>query len=331
MEPKATVVNAVTPLPKVSIVTPSYNQAAFLEQAMRSVLEQNYPNLEYIVVDGASKDGSVDIIRRYGHHLAWWVSEPDRGQADAINKGFDRSTGEIVAWLNSDDIYLPGCIQAAVQVLQVDPGLVLVYGDMLSIDSAGETINVQKFDNWGLDGLMRFQIIGQPAVFMRRSTLEQVGFMDIHFHLMLDHHLWLKMAQCGKIMHVPQLWAAARYHEGAKNIARATEYGGEALEVVAWMKAQPGLQARYARNWRRIQAGAQLFNAHYLLDGGQYSRSLKAYLRSFFTYPPAVLPELHRVAFASASLLFNVDRLRDWYLHRRQSKLNHQSGRTKED
>jgi glycosyltransferase involved in cell wall biosynthesis len=206
------------PSPKVTIITPSFNQAAFLEQTICSVLDQHYPNLEYFVVDGGSTDGIVEIIRKYSDQIAWWVSERDRGQAEAINKGFARATGEIIGWLNSDDIYLPGCIQAAVDVFQTDPGLVMVYGDMLSVDGSGETINLQKFGNWGLKGLMRFQIIGQPAVFMRRSALEKAGFLDINFHFMLDHHLWLRVAQQGSTRHTPQIWAAARYHEGAGSV-----------------------------------------------------------------------------------------------------------------
>ncbi len=124
-------------LPRVSIVTPSFNQAAFLEETIQSVLSQDYPNLEYIIIDGGSTDGSVEIIKKYADKLAYWVSEKDTGQADAINKGLIRVTGEIVAWLNSDDIYLPGTIRAAVEALQAHPDCGLVYGDVLSVDAKG--------------------------------------------------------------------------------------------------------------------------------------------------------------------------------------------------
>src|SRR5512142_1845754 len=129
----------------VSVVTPSYNQAAYLERTLRSVLDQGYADLEYLVVDGASTDGSVDIIRRYADRLAWWTSEKDSGQAEAINKGMQRARGEIVAWLNSDDTYLPGAITAAVRAFVGHPQAVLVYADMRAIDSSGAAINILRY------------------------------------------------------------------------------------------------------------------------------------------------------------------------------------------
>ncbi|MCJ7530019.1 MAG: glycosyltransferase, partial [Anaerolineales bacterium] len=127
-------------LPLVSIVTPSYNQAQFLETTIRSVLDQVYPNLEYMVVDGGSTDGSREIIRKYADRLAWWVSEHDRGQTDAINKGFTRAHGDILAWLNSDDTYEPEAVAEAVTFLQTHPDVGMVYGDANFIDEQGQVI-----------------------------------------------------------------------------------------------------------------------------------------------------------------------------------------------
>ena len=125
-------------LPLVSIITPSYNQVDYLEETIRSVLEQDYPNIEYLVVDGGSLDGSADIIRKYTDRIDWWTSEPDKGQADALNKGMARAKGEFVAWLNSDDIYRPGAVRRAVDVLQSNLDLGMVYSKLDSIDRTGE-------------------------------------------------------------------------------------------------------------------------------------------------------------------------------------------------
>jgi len=248
-------------LPPVSIITPSYNQAAFLEQTICSILGQSYPRIEYMLVDGGSSDGSVEIIQRYAHRLAWWVSERDSGQAEAINKGLRRASGEIVAWLNSDDLYLPGAVAQAVAAFQADPSLGLVYGDAITIDAHGKPLGRFAFGDWSLLDLAGFRIICQPAVFMRRSVLERAGYLEPSFHFMLDHHLWIRMARLAPVRHVAStsgpepvlgLWAAARHHPGAKNVSQAAGFGRETLEVLEWMKTQPDLAALIQRNHRRV-------------------------------------------------------------------------------
>jgi hypothetical protein len=311
----------MTSLPRVTIITPSYQQAAFLAQTIQSVLDQGYPNLEYFVVDGGSTDGSVDIIQRYAGRLAWWTSEKDAGQADAINKGFARATGDVIGWLNSDDVYQPGAIHAAVRALQENAECALVFGDVVSIDAGGAPINVMSFGDWGLEDLMQFRIISQPGVFFRRQALEQAGYLDLSYHFLLDHHLWLRIVQIGGMRYIPRRWAAARFHAGAKNLAHAGRFGQEAYRIVDWMAAQPGLAEPFRRLRRRIWAGACRMDGRYLLDGGQPGPALRAYLRSLAAYPPAALPELRRILFAAASLFVNVDGLKRRYLARRKARM----------
>lgn len=277
----------------VSIITPSYNQAKYLEQTIQSVLGQEYPKIEYIVIDGGSTDDSERVIRKYMERLAYWISEKDSGQAEAINKGFRRARGEIVAWLNSDDFYLPDTISTVVKVFEENPDVVMVYGDMLAVDEYGQTINVLKYGSVSLQDLLCFRIIGQPSVFIRRAVLQRTGGLDTGFHFLLDHHLWIRIAQHGKILHVDQIWSAARYHAEAKNRAKAAGFGREAFRILEWAKSQPGLAEAVSGVERRARASAFRVDARYLLDGGQPSSALKSWARALFIHPPTALARLN--------------------------------------
>jgi len=224
--------NTSSPLPLVSIVTPSFNQARFLETTIRSVLAQDYPRLEYIIVDGGSTDGSLAIIERYADRLAWWVSEPDLGQTDAINKGFARARGEIFAWLNSDDTYLPHAVSEAVAYLQAHPEVGMVYGDANFIDEHGRVIgrfNARQTDyrrlRWGA------VYIPQQAAFFRASLWRQVGPLDPTFYFAMDYDLWVRIAALAPLRYHPRLWANFRLHSDAKTIAADDRCWPEMLRV----------------------------------------------------------------------------------------------------
>lgn len=303
--------------PLVSIVTPSYNQAQYLEDTIRSVLAQrsaaNSPFcLEYIIVDGASTDGSQEIISRYADQLAWWVSEADQGQAQAINKGFQRAKGEILGWLNSDDLYLPGAIQQAVEILQTDPQLGLVFGDALSIDEQGRPIHRLSFGNWGLAELIRFRVICQPAVFFRRSVWERVGGLDESYHYMLDHLLWIQIARRFPIQHANGLWAAARQHAQAKNVAQAARFGDEAQRIYEWIQEQPDLAEKVYRARNQVQGGVFRLRARYLLDGGFAAEAFRVYIKALQENPTFALKHWHRMLYAALSLIGGSG-LRRWY------------------
>ncbi len=311
----------MTEKPLVSIITPSYNQAAFIEQTIKSVLDQDYPNIEYLVADGGSTDGSVDIIKRYAKRLAWWVSEKDKGQADAINKGFARAKGEFIAWVNSDDYYQPGAISAAVAALQANPDVGFVFGDVEVVDKDGRILNHLRYGNWSVADLMTFHIIGQPAVFMRRSMLEKAGYLDLSYHFLLDHQLWLRMGLQAGMQYVPQLWAGAHYYEGCKNLSQAAEFGKEAYRIVDWMRGAPEFAEKVAWLLPNIQAGAERINAFYLLDAGEYARSFRAYWRGFLLAPDIILPDWYRMAYACFAPL-GLEKLRDRRIQARAARLN---------
>lgn len=302
----------------VSIITPSFNQASYLEQTILSVLNQDYPRVEYIVIDGGSTDGSVDIIMKHAGRLAYWASNKDRGQADAINKGLIHATGDIVAWLNSDDYYLPGTIRAAVKTFEENPDIVLAYGNMLSVDEHGRTFNTLSYKQLTLGDLLCFQIIGQPAAFMRHYALTKTGGLDSNFHYMLDHHLWIRMAQQGRILHVDQTWAAARYHTAAKNRAQAVEFGRDAFRILDWVTGNQSLAPVLARVNRRARASAHRVNARYLLDGNQPRAALSAWTKALFIHPPTALARMN-ILVSSILNLLGLGKIREAILRRREA------------
>lgn len=229
--------------PRVSIVTPSYDQAQFIEETIRSVLLQGYPNLEYMIIDGGSTDGSVEVIRKYEPWLAWWVSEKDNGQGDAINKGFTRASGEIVSWLNSDDVYLPGAAAIGVRHLAQHAAAVLVHGPCVMVDDAGCTLY-----EWGgrfcttRDLALDDNCIAQPSTFMRRASLHAAGFLDADLQYVMDYALWLRMGMLGELLVVPEILSRFRVHCHSKTGSGMSKFKHEQVQwLERWLSTAPVL------------------------------------------------------------------------------------------
>ncbi len=274
------------------------------------------------MVDGGSTDGSIEIIKRYASRLATWSSEKDSGQGEAINKGMKQARGDIVGWLNSDDTYLPGAIAGAVQAFSSHPEAVLVYGDTRAVDEQNRILNVLHYRQLTLDDLLCFHIIGQPAVFMRRSAFEAAGGLDTSYHFMLDHQLWIKLAQQGAMLHVDQTWAAARYHPEAKNRAQALGFAREAFRLLSWAQGEASLAPALGRVGRRSQAAVQRVNARYLLDDGQSWQALQAWWRAFRIHPPTALARMNLLGSALLNLA-GLGALRNAVLEIRRKRLSH--------
>ena len=216
----------------VSIITPSFNQARFLEEAILSVLDQDYPRIEYILIDGGSTDGSLEVIQRYASRLARWVSEPDRGQTDAINKGFAWANGEILAWLNSDDTYLPGAVGEAVDYLVTHPEAGMVYGDANLVDEGGQVIGRFPAKQTDYRRLRRGYVhIPQQASFFRASLWQRVGPLDPTFFFAMDYDLWVRLARLAPLHYTPRLWANFRLHGGGKSVVADDRCWPEMLRV----------------------------------------------------------------------------------------------------
>jgi glycosyltransferase involved in cell wall biosynthesis len=218
--------------PLVSIVTPSFNQAAYLELTLRSVLEQDYPRIEYIVIDGASTDGSRQLIQRYAPRLAHWVSEPDLGQTDAINKGFSIAHGDIYAWLNSDDTYRSGAVAEAVKYLTRHPEIGMVYGQAYYIDPAGKIVG--RYPAGPTDHRRLRQgvaTIPQQATFFRSSLWRMVGPLDPTFYYAMDYDLWVRISGLSPIAFVRRPWANFRLHDTSKSLREAFRCWPEMMRV----------------------------------------------------------------------------------------------------
>ncbi|MEB3294287.1 MAG: glycosyltransferase family 2 protein [Synechococcales bacterium] len=204
--------------PRISVVIPSFNQAQFLEDTLLSVINQGYPNTEIIVIDGGSTDGSVDIIRRYEAHLAYWVSEPDGGQTRGLIKGFQRATGSIQCWLNSDDLHESKTLAEVAAYFQTHPDVDAVYGNTTWIDPQGQVLREQReipFNRfiW----MYTYNYIPGMSMFWRDRIYQAVGGLDPTFDLAMDADLWIRFADHGRIEHVPQPWSKMRFYPEQKN------------------------------------------------------------------------------------------------------------------
>jgi glycosyltransferase involved in cell wall biosynthesis len=219
--------------PLVTIVTPSFNQAKYLERTIQSVLSQDYPNLEYIITDGGSNDGTVELIKKYEKRLAWWVSEKDRGQTDAINKGFARARGEILAWLNSDDTYEPGAIKDAVTFFTSHPDISSVYSQANYIDENDKVIGRFPAAQTNYRKLRQGYVhVPQQACFFRANLWKKVGPLDPSFYFAMDYDLWVRLAKEAPMAFVPErTWANFRLHSDAKTISADDRCWPEMLKV----------------------------------------------------------------------------------------------------
>ncbi len=228
--------------PKLSIITPSYNQGEYIEETIRSILWQGYPNLEYIIVDGGSTDNTVSIIKKYEPFLTRWVSEADRGQADAINKGLHQATGDIVAWLNSDDVYPEGTFVTVAQTMSDHPEVDVLYGNCYFVDEHSRRIKSDFFGQpFNLKSFLFQNYIPQPSTFLRLASLSDVALIDEHYQFCMDYEFWWRLAFADKtFQYCPELWSAYRLHETSKTVSRAWVQWSERVRFLETLYSQPG-------------------------------------------------------------------------------------------
>jgi glycosyltransferase involved in cell wall biosynthesis len=220
-------------MPWVSIVTPSYNQGPFIEETILTVLNQDYPRIEYIVMDGGSTDNTLQILRKYEGRLKW-VSEKDQGQSDAINKGFQRAKGEILAWLNSDDMYFTGAVRRAVEILQADTEIQFVYGKTRYCDETGKIIGEYPTEPFNYRRLAMFNFISQPSTFFKREVFLKAGGLNTDLQFAMDYDLWLRTVSRYKVEYLPEYLSIFRLHGKSKTISQthALRFNEEILNTV---------------------------------------------------------------------------------------------------
>lgn len=255
--------------PRISVVTPSFNQAEFLERTLRSVLDQGYPNLEYIVIDGGSTDGSVDIIRKYADRLAFWASEPDRGQVDAINQGLRRATGEWLCWQNSDDVFFPGAFADLATAAAAHPDADLIIGDMLLIDEADRPLRDLRYVTPSHGAMLaEGMLMANQAAFWRRDLQERVGLLDENYHCSFDYDWFLRLTRECRGLHVNRFWGGLRLHGATK----ASNQTGLFLE-----ENQRILAGREMPGWKRRLYMLRRFGL--MLVHGQFGYVLRGMVR----------------------------------------------------
>lgn len=240
---------------RITIITCSYQQASYLGYTLRSVIDQRYPNLEYLVIDGGSTDGSAEVIEGYAKHLAYSVSERDNGQSEALNKGFQRSTGEIVGWLCSDDLLLPGSLERVAAYFDAHPGVDAVYGNALLIDASGAPLRAKRemgFSPFTI--LYDHNYIPQPSMFWRRRLMDRVGALDQSLHLSMDADYWLRFAVHGTVRHIPDFLSCMRSHGRQKVFLDRSGVSSEAgrLRQRYANIGQTGVTAAVFRRYARL-------------------------------------------------------------------------------
>jgi glycosyltransferase involved in cell wall biosynthesis len=272
-------------LPKVSVITPSYNQARFLEETIRSVLLQNYPNLEYIIIDGGSQDGTLEIIQRYAPWLSYWVSEEDHGQGDALNKGLRVANGVYIGWLNSDDLYLPGLLNDSVAYLVENPEVSVVYRDCLIVDDHSAVIGRSDAREFDLQEYLKHDYIAQQTALIRKVDLDDIGGINPSLHYHLDYDLFLRLSRKFFLQKLPGEGGCFRVHAGTKSVTTAKGFAEEGIRILDSFYTSGDITHELLKTRPQAYGWAYLHGALRLYGNGQVDLAKEYLQRSIEVNP----------------------------------------------
>jgi glycosyltransferase involved in cell wall biosynthesis len=293
--------------PKITVVTPSLNQGVFLERTIQSVLSQDYPNCEYFVFDAGSTDESIDILKRYDQELTYWTSEPDCGQSDAISKGWSMATGDILAWLNSDDFYYAKALEEAGQIFQNNPQLMMLCGAVALVDEKEKLLRLKEPPRLAPEMLLRWRNLpAQPGVFIRREVFERLGGPRRDLHYVMDWELWLRVSlnfPAQAVGCTNRVIAADRQWRGTKTLNAGGEDAQEVRRVLGEMFSDFRVAGQYKNLERPAFARAWWRQSKGELRHGQRRNALTSLARAFLLCPTAfnaakVLRHTRRILFA---------------------------------
>lgn len=293
--------------PRISIVTPSYNHGQFIEETIRSVLLQGYPNLEYFIMDGGSKDNSVEIIRKYEPWLTYWVSEPDRGQSNALNKGFKLATGEIVGWLNSDDMYLPEALFNVATEFPEDRMVGAISGISVNIETMKPKLDYLQWNSAvTLESLFSANPIMQPGTFVRREMFKKVGYLREDLHFIMDHEFWIRVAMRCQILRIEKELSAVRWHPKSKSSSLSHLWLDETRTLLLELSHKPRLQnVSLQKAIREGLARWCAINGQISLREGKIIKGFLCYMYSLI-YKPSKLFDIGRLLHVMRKFLFKV-------------------------
>ena len=288
---------------KISIIVPSYNQGRYLEATLNSILDQDFPSIEIIVNDGGSSDNSVEILRSFGDRIRW-RSAKDRGQTDAINKGLREATGDIVAYLNSDDVYLPHAIRTAADYFAATPECQILYGDAHHLHADGSYMEEYPTQPWDYQRLFDTCYICQPATFWRREVHKRFGFFDEVLHFSMDYDFWLRTGAHTPLHHLAgKVLAGSRLHNDTKTLRHRVPFHREILRVIQRHANTPSQTYRWLKHLASLQARDDGFPPS--ADAKQQADHVRAFVRHALIYAEQYRIELSESLLAELEDLLN--------------------------